>query len=78
LDRCHFAAAGGEIPTNDFRGTRSVAIRSKIFFDNGAATGYDESQADPGEFSAERQSDVSIIYIGDERYEIFDAVIFGG
>jgi hypothetical protein len=49
-----------------------------IFFDNGAATGYDESQADPGEFSAERQSDVSIIYIGDERYEIFDAVIFGG
>jgi len=42
------------------------------------ATGSDASQADPGEFRAEKQSDMSIIYIGEERYEIPDAVIFGG
>jgi hypothetical protein len=49
-----------------------------IFFENGKATGYDESQADPGEFSAKKQGDLSIISIGEERYEIPDAVIFGG
>jgi hypothetical protein len=49
-----------------------------IFFDNGRATGYDMSQADPGEFSADKQSDLNIIRIGGERYEIPDAVIFGG
>lgn len=49
-----------------------------IFFQTGSATGYDENQADPGRFSAERQSDLTIIRIGQERYEIPDAVIFGG
>ena len=48
-----------------------------IFFDRGTATGYDMNQADPGEFSAKRESDMSIISIGQERYEIPDAVIFG-
>ena len=36
------------------------------------------SEADPGEFAAEKQSDLNIIHIGPERYEIPDAVIFGG
>ena len=49
-----------------------------IFFENGTAIGADVSQADPGEFSAKKESDLSIILIGDERYEIPDAVIFGG
>jgi type IV secretory pathway VirB10-like protein len=49
-----------------------------IFFKDGTATGADTSEADPGEFSAEKKDDVSIVRIGDERYEIFDAVIFGG
>ena len=49
-----------------------------IFFEKGRATGYDKSEADPGEFSASREGDTSIIRIGPERYEIFDAVIFGG
>lgn len=49
-----------------------------IFFDNGQATGYDVSEADPGEFSASKKGDLNIIRIGDERYEIPDAVIFGG
>ena len=49
-----------------------------IFFEQSRATGYDRSQADPGEFRASRQGDLSIIRIGRERYEIPDAVIFGG
>ena len=49
-----------------------------IFFANGRATGYDQSQADPGKFSASRQGDLNIIKIGQERYEIPDALPFGG
>jgi hypothetical protein len=49
-----------------------------IFFKNGKADGYDQSQADPGRFSATKQGDLNIISIGQERYEIPDAVIFGG
>lgn len=49
-----------------------------VFFENGKATGADVSQADPGEFRASRESDNTIVWIGQERYEIPDAVIFGG
>jgi len=49
-----------------------------IFFDRGRATGYDMSQADPGKFSASKESDLNIIRIGPERYEIPDAMPFGG
>lgn len=49
-----------------------------IFFENGEATGYDMSEADSGKFSVEKQGDLSLIRIGQERYEIPDAVIFGG
>ncbi len=38
----------------------------------------DTSEADPGEFSASRESDLNHVRIGDERYEIPDAVILGG
>jgi hypothetical protein len=48
-----------------------------IFFENGNAIGYDKSEADSGEFSAEKQGDLNIIYIGEERYEIPEVVIFG-
>ena len=36
------------------------------------------SEADPGEFSASREADLSTVRIGTERYQIPDAVIFGG
>lgn len=49
-----------------------------IFFDRGRATGYGRSEADPGALKASRRSDLNIIRIGRERYEIPDAVIFGG
>ena len=49
-----------------------------IFFEKGKATGYDMSQADPAEFSARQEGDLNIIHIGNERYEIPDAVFSGG
>lgn len=49
-----------------------------IFFENGRATGCDASQADPGGFQASREEDLNIVRIGDERYEIPDAVVSGG
>lgn len=58
--------------------TKPDGRQRNIFFDNGTAIGADVSQADPGEFSASKESDLSIVRIGQERYEIPDAVIFGG
>jgi hypothetical protein len=70
--------------TREGNGTGMVTITKPdgrtrtIFFEKGKATGYDMSQADPGKFKAEKKGDLSIIHIGEERYEIPDAVIFGG
>jgi hypothetical protein len=49
-----------------------------IFFEKGRVIGYDKSQADSGEFKAKREADLNIIHIGEERYEIPDAVVLGG
>jgi hypothetical protein len=58
--------------------TRADGGQRVIFFEKGRAVGYDMSQADPGEFKATKEADLNIIYIGEERYEIPDAVIQGG
>lgn len=49
-----------------------------IFFENGEAVGYDKSEADPGEFRVSKQADLYLITIGEEYYQIPEAVIFGG
>ncbi|MGL4243752.1 MAG: hypothetical protein ACRCTI_21770, partial [Beijerinckiaceae bacterium] len=50
-----------------------------IFFRGGRAASADTSQADGyGAFRATKQGDLNLIQIGDERYEIPDAVVFGG
>ncbi|MDX1333853.1 MAG: hypothetical protein R3252_12555, partial [Robiginitalea sp.] len=48
-----------------------------IYFQNGRAVGYDRSQGG-GTFRASKEVDLYIINIGDERYEIPEAVIYGG
>ena len=58
--------------------TKPDGSKRTIFFEKGKATGYDSSQADNQEFKAVRESDMYIIHIGEERYEIPDAVIMGG
>jgi len=49
-----------------------------IIFQKGKPIGYDQSQADRSEFRASKESDLNLVHIGSERYEIPDAVIFGG
>ena len=50
-----------------------------IHFENGAPVRYDESQADAGkELSFTRDGDMSTVFVGDERYVIPDAVLYGG
>jgi hypothetical protein len=59
--------------------TRPDGRTRAIFFVNGRANSADTSQADGyGEFSARRESDLNLIRVGDERYEIPDAVVHGG
>jgi hypothetical protein len=58
--------------------TKSRGRRRVIFFEKGRAIGYDQSQADTETFKAEKEADLHIIHIGDERYEIPDAVVQGG
>ena len=49
-----------------------------IFFRMGIPIGADTSEADYAEFSATRESDLNLVRIGSERYEIPDAVVLGG
>jgi len=58
--------------------TKSSGSQRVIFFEKGRAIGYDQSQADTGKFKAEKEADLNIIHIGDERYEVPDAVVQGG
>ena len=59
--------------------TRPDGTRRAIFFVDGKANSADTSQADGyPEFSVTRERDLSLVRVGDERYEIPDAVPFGG
>ncbi|KUJ84199.1 SH3 domain-containing protein [Microbulbifer flavimaris] len=79
MNQCEFgvARAGG--------GYATVVIQQPsgpsraIFFRLGKAIGADTSQADGyPEFRASKEKDLHMIHVGEERYEIPDAVIFGG
>ncbi len=66
-------------------GTATVAItrpdgrKRFIFFEKGKAVGADLSQADGNmTFRATKEADLYMIRAGDERYEIPEAVVFGG
>lgn len=78
MTQCDFgvARAGG--------GYAAVVIKKPdgrtraVFFRMGKPVGADTSEADPGRFSAARESDLNLIRVGTERYEIPDAVVVGG
>ena len=79
MSQCDFgvARAGGGYATVVV--TRSDGSKRALFFRMGIPTGADTSQADGyPEFSASRDSDLNLIRVGEERYEIPDAVILGG
>lgn len=62
----------------DVQVTLSDGSTRFIYFQNGEAVGYDRSQGNFGEFRATKESDLYIIRIGNERYEIPEAVVYGG
>jgi hypothetical protein len=70
--------------TRKGNGTADVTVKKPdgrsrvIFFQKGKAIGADVSQADPGKFSASKESGLYMIRIGQERYEIPESVVFGG
>lgn len=77
--QCEFgvARAGGGYATVVV--TKSDGVTRAIYFVRGQLLGADTSQADGyPPVSGEKESDLHLIRVGDERYEIPDAVIFGG
>jgi hypothetical protein len=58
--------------------TKVDGSKRVIVFAKGRAIGYDQSQAATGNFKAKKVADLNVIHIGDERYEIPDAVVQGG
>ena len=52
--------------------------RRAIFFRLGVPIGAGTSEADYGDFQARREGDLHLIRVGGERYEIPEAVVFGG
>ena len=57
--------------------TRPDGQKRTITFVGGRATAVDAAEGD-GAFSAHREGDLNLIRIGDERYEIPDALVGGG
>lgn len=78
MGSCPFGVTRKGTGSGTVRITKPDGRTRAIFFENGKATGADVSQADPGAFRAARQGDLTTVRIGDERYEIPDAVISGG
>jgi len=79
MGQCEFgvARAGGGYATVVVK--KPDGLTRAIFFRMGKPIGADTSQADGyPEFRATKESDLNLIRIGDERYEIPDAVILGG
>ena len=78
IGQCDF----GVIREGNGSGTVVVSLpnggQRALFFQGGTATGSDASEADGGRFKATREGDLTVVHIGHERYEIPDAVIYGG
>jgi len=79
MGQCPFSVA------REGKGTATVSVtlpdgrKRAIFFDKGKAIGADLSQADGNmKFRATKKADLYLIEAGDERYEIPEAVVFGG
>jgi hypothetical protein len=50
-----------------------------IYFENGTPVRFDQSEADRGKtMTVTRESDASVVSIGEERYFLPDAIIYGG
>ncbi len=79
LTPCGFGVARQSGGTATVVVTRPDGRNRALFFEGGEFVGADTSQADGyPEYSATKRGDRFTIRVGDERYEIPDAVVFGG
>ena len=79
MTQCEFgvARAGGGYATIVI--TKPDGRPRAIFFRRGRPIGADSSEADGSfEFRVTKANDLHLIRLGNERYEIPDAVVFGG
>ena len=79
MTQCEFgvARAGGGDATVVI--TRPDGRKRAIYFSRGVAIGADTSEADrSGDFRVTKESDLNMVRVGTERYEIPDAVVLGG
>lgn len=79
MGQCDFGVArhGGGFATVVV--TKGDGVDRALFFRRGVATGADTSEADGfREFSVTREGDLYRIRVGPERYEVPEAVVFGG
>jgi hypothetical protein len=79
MGQCQFGVARAGSGTATVVVTHLDGRKRSIFFEKGKPVGADISQAD-GKVAlrATKESDLHMIRIGDERYEIPDAAVFGG
>jgi hypothetical protein len=79
MGHCDFGVARAGGGTAAVSITRADGRKRAIFFKAGVAVGADLSQADGNmSFSASKEADLYMIRAGNERYEIPEAVIYGG
>jgi hypothetical protein len=79
MNQCDFGVARAGGGTATVVVTRPDGRKRTIFFEKGKATGADLSQADGDmTFRASKEADLFMIRAGRERYEMPEAVIFGG
>ena len=77
--RCGFGVARGADGAASVVVTRPDGRDRALFFENGAFLSAATGQADGyPEYGATKAADVFVIRVGDERYEIPEAVVFGG
>ena len=76
---CSFGVARETGGTATVVVTRPDGSSRALFFEKGALLSADTSQADGyPEISSRREADLTFVRVGDERYEVPDAVTFGG
>lgn len=79
MGQCDFGVARGVGGTATVVITQADGRKRTVFFDKGTATAADTSQADGNPaFRSNKDGDLYIITVGEERYEIPEAVVFGG
>lgn len=77
-NNCDFGVVRRSRGDADLHITKKVRRTRVIYLHNGRAVGYEKRQADRSQFRASKENNLYIINIGEEHYEIPEAVICRG